>query len=205
MWLSHLQFSLPFPPLPVSEYVTHVSIFLALINPIYLLSDKTPAYKNLSIQDFLSTFATSKFPAGACSPGWQWAASLLQPPPCCFINSKKKKKKSLWYSGFGSKQAFLVLLREHYLLLPLAGLFLQMLQYSSTSPSGSFSYPHFHPERKTYTVFIALNRKREHSKEDLQREGIWHYPSTLPKILQRNWLFWATACSLFCSHLWKLY
>lgn len=104
MWLSHLQFSLPFPPLPVSEYVTHVSIFLALINPIYLLSDKTPAYKNLSIQDFLSTFATSKFPAGACSPGWQWAASLLQPPPCCFINSKKKKKNHFDIQDLGANK-----------------------------------------------------------------------------------------------------
>lgn len=127
--------------------------------------------------------------------------------PHLVVLSIGEKKKNHWYSGFGSKQGFLVLLGEHYLLIPLAGLFLQILQYSSTSSSGSFSYPHFHPERKNISrrVFIALNRKREYSKEDLQGEGIWHYLSTLHKILQRNCLFQATACSLFCSHLWKLY
>lgn len=71
-------------------------------------------------------------------------------------------KKNHCYSGFGSKQAFLVLLGEHYLLIPLAGLFLQILQYSSTSSSGSFSYPHFHPERKTYHAeFLLLWIERE--------------------------------------------
>lgn len=70
-----------------------------------------------------------------------------------------------------------------------------------------FQLPPFPPREKNVSrrVFIALNRKREYSKEDLQGEGIWHYLSTLHKILQRNWLFWATVCSLFCSHLWKLY
>lgn len=132
-----------FPPLFQSRSTSPEHHPFALQSP--LLSDQTPIPEyllNTFSQQFCNLFVSRR----ACSPGQQSTASLLLLTTPLF---DQQEQRHLETEKWGTNRFSGCSLGNLSCCCP-TGCSLQMLQHVPISPSGSFSFPHFHPERAAH-------------------------------------------------------